>query len=191
MSVRRATLLVIDVQQAFDDPSWGARNNPGAEANVARLLAAWRASGEPIVHVRHLNETTADRFARDGTGFQPKPEAQDLQGERVILKTVNSAFVGTDLHDVLTANGGGVVCVGITTDHCVSTTVRMAANYGFATTIVSDATATFERIGPDGRHWTAEEMHASALASLNEEFAIVLSTDQVLAELHPPSTTMT
>lgn len=183
MSVVPATLLVIDVQQAFDDPSWGARNNPEAEANVARLLAAWRARGDPIVHVRHFNETTSGRFTRDGTGFRPKPEAQDLQGERVILKKVNSAFVGTDLRDVLDANGGGVVCVGITTDHCVSTTVRMAANYGFATTVVSDATATFERIGPDGRRWTAELMHDSALASLNEEFAIVLSTDQVLADL--------
>lgn len=50
---------------------------------------------------------------------------------------------------------------------------------------MSDATATFERTGPDGRHWTAEDMHASALASLNDEFATVLTTDQVLAELHP------
>lgn len=186
MSAKPGTLLVIDVQQAFNDPSWGARNNPDAEANVGRLLRAWRATGGSIVHVRHLNEGTAGRFARHAPGFRPKPEAQELPGERVLLKTVNSAFIATDLHEVLTANGGGVVCVGITTDHCVSTTVRMAANYGFVTTIVSDATATYERTGPDGRHWTAEEMHASALASLNDEFATVLSTDQVLAELHQP-----
>jgi len=176
MSARPGTLLVIDVQQAFDDPNWGARNNPDAEGNIGRLLAAWRATGEPVVHVRHFNEGAGGRFARQAPGFQAKPEARELAGESVVLKTVNSAFIGTDL----------VVCVGITTDHCVSTTVRMAANYGYTTTIVSDATATFERTGPDGRHWTAEDMHASALASLNDEFATVLTTDQVLAELRLP-----
>ncbi len=108
------------------------------------------------------------------------------RGQRSEADKHDSAFIGTDLREVLTTNGGGVICVGITTDHCVSTTVRMAANYGFATTIVSDATATFERIGPNGRHWSADEMHASALASLSEEFATVLSTDQVLAELRQP-----
>ena len=82
----------------------------------------------------------------------------------MVLKTVNSAFIGTHLADLFTANGGGVVCVGITTDHCVSTTVRMAANYGYTTAILSDATATFERTGPDGRRWTAEDMHASGPA---------------------------
>ena len=186
MSARPGTLLVIDVQQAFDDPNWGARNNPAAEANVARLLAAWRAAGEPVVHVRHLNEGAAGRFARHAPGFGAKPEAREQAGEPVVVKTVNSAFIGTDLADLLTANGAGLVCVGITTDHCVSTTVRMAANYGYNTTIVSDATATFERTGPDGRHWSAEDMHASALASLNDEFASVLTTDEVLAELRQP-----
>jgi nicotinamidase-related amidase len=183
MSARPRTLLVIDMQQAFDDPVWGARNNPEAEANVGRLLAAWRATGEPVVHVRHLNEGAVGRFTRQAAGFQPKPGAREQRGERVVVKTVNSAFIGTDLAGVLSATGGGLVCVGITTDHCVSTTVRMAANYGFETTIVSDATATFERTGPDGRHWTAEDMHASALASLSDEFAAVLSTDEVLATL--------
>ncbi len=76
-----------------------------------------------------------------------------------------------------------MVIVGITTDHCVSTTTRMAGNLGFSTFIISDATATFERIGPDGRHYSADEMHDTALASLNEEFAMVASTQQVLGAL--------
>ncbi len=182
MAARRGTLLVIDVQQAFDDPSWGTRNNLDAEANIARLLASWRATGEPVVHVRHVNEGGIGRFARHGRGFQPKPDAREQEGEPVVLKTVNSAFIGTNLAELLTATGGKVICVGLTTDHCVSTTVRMAANYGYTTTIVSDATATFERTGPDGQHWSAETMHSSALASLHDEFATVLTTEQLLAE---------
>jgi nicotinamidase-related amidase len=180
MSPNAATLVVIDVQRAFDDPAWGARNNPRAEANIARLLSAWRTAGAPIVHVRHVNESGPGRFSADGPGFAPKPEAREEAGEPVVTKKVNSAFIGTDLQAMLADRGGQVVCVGLTTDHCVSTTVRMAANHGFVTTVVSDATATFARVGPDGRAWTAEEMHGSALASLDDEFATVLTTDQVL-----------
>lgn len=179
----QATLVVIDVQQAFDDPGWGERNNPCAEANVARLLAAWRAADAPIVHIRHVSVGAAGRFARQAPGFQPKSEAIELPGELVMVKTVNSAFIGTDLEEVLAAHGGGAVFVGLTTDHCVSTTVRMSANLGFPTTLVSDATATFGRTGPDGRHWSAEDMHASALASLHDEFAEVLSADEVIGRL--------
>lgn len=185
MSPDQATLLVVDVQQAFDDRAWGARNNPQAETNIARLLAAWRAADAPIIHVRHVNLDASGRFSAGAVGFAPKPEAEEWPGEALVTKTVNSAFIGTDLREMLLDRGGSVVCVGITTDHCVSTTVRMAANYGFATTVVSDATATFERVGPDGRSWTAEEMHASALASLNDEFATVLTTDEVLSTATP------
>ena len=113
-----------------------------------------------------------------------KPEAMPLAGEPVIYKDVNSAFIGTDLEQRLRTNGiADVVMVGITTDHCVSTSTRMAGNLGFTTYIVSDATAPFERTGPDGKHHTAEQMHDTALASVNEEFAIVVSTADLLAAL--------
>lgn len=179
-----AALIVIDVQQAFDDPKWGRRNNPEAEANIALLLAAWRQSGRPLFHIHHASTEPASPLRRDRPGFAVKPEATPLPGEPVIVKEVNSAFIGTDLEQRLRAAGiGDVVMVGITTDHCVSTSTRMAGNFGFTTAIVSDATATFERTGPDGKHFSAELMHDTALASLNGEFAAVVTTAQVLAAL--------
>ena len=179
-----ATLIVIDVQKAFDNPRWGARNNPAAETNVGRLLAGWRASGRPVVHVQHRNATAGRLFSPGEPGFEVKPEAAPLAREPIIYKSVNSAFIGTDLEARLRTHGVEVVVLcGITTDHCVSTTTRMAGNLGFDAVVVSDATATFERVGPDGRHWSAEDMPDSALASLNAEFAEVKTTEGVLGAL--------
>jgi len=90
---------------------------------------------------------------------------------------VNSAFIGTDLQDRLEqANITTLVIAGLTTDHCISTTVRMAGNLGYETFLVEDATATFNKKGIDGKNYPAELIHETALASLNEEFATIVST---------------
>lgn len=177
-------LLVIDVQQAFDNPCWGERNNLCAESNIAALLAAWRGLNLPIVHVHHLNPSLESQFNADKPGFLVKDGARPMLGEPVLYKSVNSAFIGTGLERMLRARGTSkLVIVGLTTDHCVSTTARMAGNLGFSAFVVSDSTASFERTGPDGRHWDAQLMHDTALASLNKEFAAVVSTAEVLTSI--------
>lgn len=111
-----------------------------------------------------------------------KPEAEPLSTELLIYKAVNSSFIGTHLEMHLrSAKDAPLVICGLTTDHCVSTTTRMAGNLGFKTYLVSDGTATFERKGPDGKLYTAEQIHDTALASLHEEFATVVDTQSVLA----------
>ena len=175
------TLLVIDVQRAFDDPAWGERNNPGAEAKVAEALAGWREHGAPVIHVRHRSAEPDGTFVPGTEAFEFKPEAEPLDGEPVITKDVNSAFIGTDLEERLRSAGASAVAVvGLTTDHCCSTTARMAANLGFDTWVLGDAMATFARRAPDGELIGAQEMHRTALASLHEEFAEVLDTDAAL-----------
>jgi nicotinamidase-related amidase len=177
-------LVLIDVQQGFDDPRWGARNNPDAERNIARLLTAWRAYRRPVMHVQHMSRVPDSPLRPGRPGNALRPEAAPLPGEPVFQKTVNSAFIGTSLEAHLRAAGiDTLVLAGLTTDHCVSTTVRMASNLGFTAIVVSDATATFERTGPDGEHYDAEQMHRAALASLHGEFATVQRCDDVLAQL--------
>lgn len=180
-----AALIIIDVQQGFDDQQyWGRRNNPAAEANVARLLQAWRQSGRPVFHVQHLSREPGSPLRPDAPGCDFKDEVRPLNGEPIIQKHVNSAFIGTDLEDQLRRRRiDTVVITGLTTNHCVSTTTRMAGNLGFKTYVVSDATATFDRLGPDGRLFPAEQVHDVSLASLHGEFATVTTTAEVLSRL--------
>lgn len=182
----KPTLIVVDMQQAFDDPMWGERNNPDAEANVARLLAAWRAAEAPLIHVRHRETDPEFHVFNEGDpGFASKPEAIPLEGEPVVTKGVNSGFIGTDLEERLRAAGATtVVIAALTTDHCGSTTARMAGNLGFETWVVGDACATFAREGPDGEVFPADLIHRTALASLHDEFADVISTDEALSRLN-------
>ncbi len=176
-----ATLLLVDVQQGIDQIANG-RNNPAAEDNIAALLSAWRANNRHVVHVRHSSQESGSPLRPDTPGFAYKKCAVPVAGEMQVTKSVNSAFIGTDLQQYLNDQSvSSLVIVGLTTDHCVSTTVRMAANLGFEVTLVADATATFPRQGPDGKHHSAETMHSINLASLNGEFCRVLTTADVLS----------
>jgi nicotinamidase-related amidase len=178
------TLLVVDVQLGFDDPRWGRRNNPSLERRASDLLRAWRAAGHPVVHVRHMSADPSSPLRPGQPGNEFKPETAPLAGEAVIEKRVNSAFIGTPLEaDLRRTWCRGLVIVGLTTNHCVSTTARMAGNLGFATWVVSDATAAFDRIGPDGVEYPAEQVHSIALADLHGEFATVVDTGVVIAAL--------
>jgi nicotinamidase-related amidase len=178
---QKTALVIIDVQQGFDDPIWGERNNPQAEENIARLLMTWRVAGRPVFHVQHMSREPNSPLRPGQAGNSLKESVKPTTDEPLIQKQVNSAFIGTDLEDRLRAAGiQSLVIVGLTTNHCVSTTARMAGNLGFQTIVVADATAAFNRKGYDGKTYTADEVHAVSLANLHEEFAAVVSTAELL-----------
>ena len=181
-STPKTALVLIDFQKGFDAPFWGQRNNHDAEKNALALLDHFRSASEPIFHVRHLSREEGSPLRDDGgeckSGFSP------LEGESVIEKTVNSAFIGTDLEARLRDEDiHSLVICGLTTPHCVSTTTRMAANLGFQVTLAGDACAAFARNADvsfdDGPPLSPEECHRSALAHLHGEFATVMATAKI------------
>ena len=177
-------LLVVDMQLGFDDPAWGARNNPMAEANVAAVLAAWRAAGAPVIHIHHDSPNPSGLLRQGTRGNAPKPEAAPIAGEKIYRKSVNSAFIGTSLEADLRDLGiDAVAIVGLTTNHCVSTTARMAGNLGLKTFVLADATATFDRANLDGQIRLANDVHNAALSDLQDEFAEIIDTNRALAAL--------
>ncbi len=182
----KPALLLIDVQKGMDDLAyWGGhRNNPDAEENMARLLHFWREHDMPIFHIKHNSTNPNSRLVAGQPGNDIKDIVQPIGDEPVIEKNVNSAFIGTDLQQRLDDAGiKTLVIVGLTTDHCVSTTTRMAGNLGYTSFLIADATATFDKIGPNGKKYTAEMIHEAELASLHGEFATVVETGALIKRL--------
>ena len=179
----KTALVVVDVQSAFDE--WVAdgqrRNNPEAEDRIADLLADFRRNQAPIIHIRHASLEPQSRLRAELPGHRVKDEAREEPGEPVLIKHVNSSFIGTDLEQRLRAGEiETVVVVGATTNHCVETTARMAGNLGFDTKLVRDATWTFDHRGVDGETFPAEQVHAMTLANLHDEFVEVVTTAEVI-----------
>ncbi len=183
---QKPVLICVDLQQGFlDEAYWGGnRNNKNAEEICSQIIAKWREIGEEIIHVRHSSTNPDSKLHQSSKGFEFHPSCQPIDGETIITKSVNSCFIGTPLKQMLDEkNCTTLVIIGLTTDHCVSTTARMAGNYGYNTFLISDATATFNKIGLMDEVYNSELIHQTALASLKDEFATILASDELLKVL--------
>ncbi|MEM6964388.1 MAG: cysteine hydrolase family protein [Bacteroidota bacterium] len=179
-------LLLIDMQKGIAEPGYygNERNNPNAETNARKLLDFWRAHQLPIFHIKHCSTTPSSPLVKGKVGNEFMDIVKPLESEPVFEKNVNSAFIGTDLEAVLQQQAiKKVVIVGLTTEHCISTSTRMAANLGFETYLIADAIATFDKVGRDGKTYAAQLVHEIELACLHEEFATVIDADELLEKL--------
>jgi len=174
-------LILIDQQEAKEHPKWGPRNNPGAESNIARLLAAWRAQGWPIFHVRHDSTFPDSPFRPGQEGNDFSPLTAPLPQETVIAKRVTSAFIGTDLDARLEALGRPplVIC-GWLLANSVEATVRVGANLGYRIRLSGDACWSCDKRDLTGRLWPAEDVHQLTLALLHGEYAAVTTVEEIL-----------
>ena len=176
INIMDPALLVVDVQQGFDDAGyWGPRNNPACEDNIAALIAHARANDWPLVYVRHdsTEEHSPLRPDHPGNAFKHdhhrRARRPDLQAHQLVL--LRRPRPPRWLQE---RNIEQLVLCGITTNHCCETTARMAGNLGYDVRFVLDATHTFDR-----GDLTADQLAHATATNLNEEFATIVTTASV------------
>ena len=181
--MKNTALLLVDIQKGLDDLAFygGERNNPNAEANCQKILTHCRNSGIQVFHVKHNSTNPESPLFKGKLGNEIKSQVFPKHQEPVIEKNANSAFINTNLEAQLRSQHiHSLIIVGLTTEHCISTTARMAANLGFDVKIVSDATAAFNKIGIQGEQYSAEVIHLTSLAALKDEFATIYNTEEIV-----------
>ena len=186
---RDAALLVIDAQNGVNDHGyWGGscghRNNPDAEERIAELLAAWRGAGRSVYFTLHNSREAASPLKLDLASGQPIAGLEPRPGERVVVKDVNSGFIGTELELNLRRDRiGRLVVAGFFTNMCVDTTVRGAGNMGYDTYLVHDACAAGNRLAADGHSFDADLVHRLSVANLHGEFCTAITTSDAVGLL--------
>ncbi|MEM9202392.1 MAG: isochorismatase family protein [Actinomycetota bacterium] len=186
----RRALLLVDVQQGFNDVEyWGHRSNPACERNIAALIDAWQAAGQPIVRVVHDSLTPGSPLAAATPGNDVKEVVAgpvDLE----VRKSVHSSFHGTpDLHGWLQDHDvAGIAVCGITTNMCCETTARIGSDLGYDLWFVLDATAGYDLPGLDGSTATAAQLARSTAAIIAADFGRVLDTETACASVSVAST---
>lgn len=179
---KNPALLLVDIQKAFLEKDYPGliRNNEHAEFICGKILKKWRTLDLPIIHVRHSSTNPESKLHKSRPGFEFNDYVTPLENEMVLTKEVNSAFIGTNLENILIKSHiDTLVIVGMTTNHCISTTVRMSGNLGFDTYLISDSTACYNTKGMNGEIIDCNTIYNSALASLQEEFATVIDSKEL------------
>jgi nicotinamidase-related amidase len=175
-------LLIIDIQRDYFPGGAFPLVAPEAAAEAARdALAAFRAGGEPVVHLRHIWDDPEAPFFRKGSeGTEIHPLVAPAEGETVITKDEANGFLGTNLEDHLRTTGiDQLVVAGMMSSMCVDATVRAAADLGFQVTVVHDACAA-PALEFGGRSIDGATVHAAFMAALADGYAEVVSGEELL-----------
>jgi nicotinamidase-related amidase len=174
-------LVIVDIQNDYFPGGKNPLDRPEAAAENAReLLDAFRASGEPLVHIQHVWDAPDAAFMAPGTdGVEIHESVRPAEGETVIQKANPNSFLDTPLEQHLRDAGvDSLVVCGMMTAMCVDATVRAAVDLGFETTVVHDACATMP-LEFGGRSVAAPDVHAAFIAAMGDGYATVASADEV------------
>lgn len=178
-------LVIVDIQNDyFPGGAMPLEGSPEAAANAAKLLAAFRTKGLPVVHVQHLSTRPgATFFLPDTKGAEISEAVAPQAGEKKIVKHTPSSFRGTDLQEHLKSVGADqLVIAGMMTHMCIDSTVRAAFDLGYACTLAHDACAT-RALVLNGKTIPAAQVHESFLAGINGLFAKLATSDEIVAGL--------
>lgn len=177
-------LIILDVQDAIDQPVWNGKSHRGYLSVIQRLLRHWRSSGWPVLHVKHDEENPTSSYYVHGPWNGIKKEVAPVEGEIVIIKHENCAFIGTQLDAILkNMQVKRIVLTGVVVHNSMDATIRAGKALGYEIILPADATTAVPVTGPQGTCWDALTVYELALAILGTEYAQVMSSEDVLAQL--------
>lgn len=177
-------LVILDVQDAIDRPNWDGKNNPEYLVVIQGLLDHWRSNSWPVLHVKHDEQTPTSSYYVHGPWNDIKKEVAPIKGETVIIKQENCAFIGTELDAILKEmQARRLVLTGVVIHNSMDATVRAGKALGYSIILPSDATTAVPVVGTHGKSWDATTVHELTLAILGDEYADVMSSDEVVAQL--------
>jgi nicotinamidase-related amidase len=177
-------LVILDVQDAIDRPNWDGKSNPGYLAVIQRLLDHWRSNGWPVLHVKHDEQTPTSSYYVHGPWNGIKKDVAPIKGETVVIKQENCAFISTELDAILKGmQVKRLVLTGVVIHNSIDATVRAGKALGYSIILPSDATTAVPVVGTQGKSWDATTVHELTLAILGDEYADVMSSDEVVALL--------
>ena len=175
-------LIILDVQDAIDQPAWDGKNNPGYLGVIQQLLTVWRCNRWPVLHIRHDEVNPASSYHTHGPGNRIKKEVMPIDGETVVAKQQNCAFIGTELDRLLKdMQTDTFILTGVVIHNSMDATIRAGKALGYQIILPADATTAVAVASPDGRSWDAESVYDLSLAILGGEYAEVTTADQVIS----------
>ncbi|KIK83098.1 cysteine hydrolase family protein [Pseudomonas sp. W15Feb9B] len=178
----RQALIVVDIQNDyFPQGKWPLVGAEAAADNAARLLAAFREAGDPVVHIRHeFTSADAPFFTPGSDGAKLHPKVLNRPDEPVVLKHFVNSFRETDLQSILDEQGiRDLVIVGSMSHMCIDGISRAAADLGYGVTVIHDACACRD-LEFNGVTVPAAQVHAAFMSALGFAYASVVSAEEFL-----------
>ena len=174
-------LIILDVQDAIDQPFWNDKSNPNYIYVIERLLTHWRENGWPVIHIKHDESAPNSTYHTHGPWNDIKKEVAPISDEPVFTKLQNCAFIKTDLDAHLKRMGTThFVLTGVVIHNSMDATIRAGKALGYNIILPSDATTAVSVTHPDGRIWDSETVNDLTLAILGDEYAEVITSSELV-----------
>ncbi len=178
----RSALLIIDVQQSFlHRPFWRQQDLPAFQQAISKLITGCQERGVALVDVFHVS--AEGPFSLASGHVQRLPFLQH-QADISVHKQVHNALTESGLDTWLREQQiDHLIISGIRTEQCCETTARVASDFGYRVTFVTEATLTFPMTHPSGEVLSVEQLKLRTETVLVDRFAALASVDEVLAQL--------
>lgn len=187
LQASKTAVIVIDFQnEYFPGGRMVIPDGASALQNTRRLIQAADAKGIRVIHVQHVLPAGAPLFAEGGKTVQFHPDMQPRAGDTVVQKDNVSVFAGASaaVMDKALKDAGidTLIVTGLMTHACVSGAARdaAAAPRGYRVIVSSDATATRDLELATGATIDHKTLHAASLATLEDTYGDVMTTDAII-----------